>query len=96
MRLVEKAVLITGAASGIGWAMARAMAREGARVAIADIDREKVKQRVAELGGAAYGVTADVGDLGEIDRMVSGVVAHYGQLDVMVNNAGVTRRCAFM
>ncbi|MGK2871712.1 MAG: SDR family NAD(P)-dependent oxidoreductase [Alphaproteobacteria bacterium] len=96
MRLAEKAVLITGAASGIGWAMARAMAREGARVAIADIDREKVKQRVAELGGAAYGVTADVGDLGEIDRMVSGVVAHYGQLDVMVNNAGVTRRCAFM
>lgn len=96
MRLAEKAVLITGAASGIGWAMARAMAREGARIAIADIDREKVKQRVAELGGAAYGVTADVGDLGEIDRMVSGVVAHYGQLDVMVNNAGVTRRCAFM
>ncbi len=96
MRLADKTVLITGAASGIGWAMARAMAREGARVAIADIDREKVKQRVAELGGAAFGVTADVGDLGEIDRMVSTVVAHYGQLDVMVNNAGVTRRCAFM
>lgn len=96
MRLAEKAVLITGAASGIGWAMARAMAREGARVAIADIDREKVKARVAELGGAAFGVTADVGDLGEIDRMVTSVVAHFGQLDVMVNNAGVTRRCAFM
>ena len=96
MRLAEKAVLITGAASGIGWAMARAMAREGARVAIADIDRERVKARVAELGGAAFGVTADVGDLGEIDRMVTSVVAHFGQLDVMVNNAGVTRRCAFM
>lgn len=96
MRLAEKAVLITGAASGIGWAMAQAMAREGARVAIADIDREKVKARVAELGGAAFGVTADVGDLGEIDRMVTSVVAHFGQLDVMVNNAGVTRRCAFM
>ncbi|MFZ5931847.1 MAG: SDR family NAD(P)-dependent oxidoreductase [Pseudomonadota bacterium] len=96
MRLADKSVLITGAASGIGWAMAQAMAREGAHVAIADIDREKVKARVAELGGAAFGVTADVGDLGEIDRMVSSVVAHFGQLDVMVNNAGVTRRCAFM
>ncbi len=96
MRLADKTVLITGAASGIGWAMARAMAREGARVAIADIDSDKVKVRVAELGGAAFGVTADVGDLIEIDRMVSSVVAHFGTLDVMVNNAGVTRRCAFM
>jgi len=96
MRLADKAVLITGAASGIGWAMAQAMAREGAHVAIADIASDKVKARVAELGGAAFGVTADVGDLGEIDRMVSSVVTHYGQLDVMVNNAGVTRRCAFM
>ncbi len=96
MRLASKTVLITGAASGIGWAMARAMAREGASVAIADINREKVGQRVEELGGAAFGVTADAGDLGEIDRMVAGVVAHYGHLDVMVNNAGVTRRCAFM
>ncbi|MCK9993317.1 MAG: galactitol 2-dehydrogenase [Alphaproteobacteria bacterium] len=96
MRLADRAVLITGAASGIGWGMAKAMAREGARVAIADIDRAKVEQRVAELGGAAYGVTADVGDLAEIDRMVSSVTAHFGRLDVMVNNAGVTRRCAFM
>lgn len=96
MQLDGKTVLITGAASGIGWAMAEAMAREGARVAIADIAGDKVKARVAELGGAAFGVTADVGDLEEIDRMVSAVVAHFGQLDVMVNNAGVTRRCAFM
>lgn len=96
MRLADRAVLITGAASGIGWGMAKAMAREGARVAIADIDRAKVEQRVAELGGAAFGVTADVGDLAEIDRMVSSVTAHFGRLDVMVNNAGVTRRCAFM
>jgi NAD(P)-dependent dehydrogenase (short-subunit alcohol dehydrogenase family) len=96
MQLSGKVVLITGAASGIGWAMARAMARAGARVALADIASDKVKDRVAELGGAAFGVTADVGDLGEIDRMVSTVVAHFGQLDVMVNNAGVTRRCAFM
>ena len=96
MRLLNKAVLITGAASGIGWAMAQAMTREGARVAIADIASDKVRARVAELGGAAFGVTADVGDLGEIDRMVGAVVTHFGQLDVIVNNAGVTRRCAFM
>ncbi|MFZ5836561.1 MAG: SDR family NAD(P)-dependent oxidoreductase [Pseudomonadota bacterium] len=96
MRLGSKTVLITGAASGIGWAMAQAMAREGARVAINDIDRDRVAARVAELGGAAFGVAADAGDLKDIDRMVSVVADHFGQLDVMINNAGVTRRCAFM
>ncbi len=96
MRLGGKTVLITGAASGIGWAMAQAMAREGARVAINDIDRDRVAARVAELGGAAFGVAADAGDLKDIDRMVSVVADHFGQLDVMINNAGVTRRCAFM
>jgi len=96
MRLSGKTVLITGAASGIGWAMAQAMAREGANVALNDIDSHKVEARIAELGGSAFGVVADAGDLNDIDRMVSTVATHFGQLDVMINNAGVTRRCAFM
>ena len=96
MQLDGRTVLITGGASGIGWATAKAMAREGARVAIADLNPDKIAQRVAELGGAAYGVVADVGDLGEIDRMIRAVVSQFGHLDVIVNNAGVTRRCAFM
>lgn len=96
MRLGGKTVLITGAASGIGWAMAQAMAREGANVALNDIDVQKVESRVAELGGSTFGVAADAADLKDIDRMVATAVAHFGQLDVMINNAGVTRRCAFM
>lgn len=96
MQLDGKTVLITGGASGIGWATAKAMAREGAHVAIADLNRDKIGQRVAELGGAAHGIVADVGDLREISRMVTEVVSQFGHLDVMVNNAGVTRRCAFM
>lgn len=99
MRLLNKSILITGAGSGIGRATAQAMAREGARVAVADIRPETVAACVAEIekkGGEAFGVTADVGDLGQIDRMISSVVSHFGQLDALVNNAGVTRRCAIM
>ncbi|HAK63230.1 MAG TPA: hypothetical protein DCO82_08335 [Alphaproteobacteria bacterium] len=96
MQLDGRTALITGGASGIGWATAKAMAREGAKIAIADIDRDKIEQRVTELGGASYGIVADVGDLREIDRMIHAVVSNFGQLDVIVNNAGVTRRCAFM
>lgn len=99
MRLKDKNILITGAGSGIGRAMARAMAREGARVGVADIRSGPVSACVAGIeaaGGIAFGITADAGDLSDIDRMVSAMVAELGPLDVMVNNAGVTRRCAIM
>ena len=99
MRLENKVVLITGAGAGIGRASALAMAREGALVAVNDISRDKVDACVAEIeaeGGRTCGVVADVSDLAEIDRLVSTVVSEFGQLDVMFNNAGVTRRCAFM
>ncbi|MBL4868009.1 MAG: SDR family oxidoreductase [Pseudomonadales bacterium] len=99
MRLEDKVALITGAGAGIGRASALAMAREGATVAVVDIDGDKVDSCVTEIqqaGGTALGIIADVSNLEEIDSMVSSVVEKYGQLDVMFNNAGVTRRCKFM
>ncbi len=99
MRLAEKAALITGAAAGIGRATAMAMAREGARLVLVDIQAEKLDARVREIeaeGGTAIGLKADVSDLAQIERMVAASVAEYGRLDILFNNAGVTRRCAFM
>lgn len=93
-------VLVTGAGDGIGRAIARTLARSGARVAVADINTDAARAVAQDLRIAdaadPLAVTADVGDVGEIDRMVSEVVAHYGQLDGIVNNAGVTRRAYIM
>ena len=91
-----QAVLVTGAGSGIGRATALAFAGAGARVAAADIDAEAAAATADDAGAGALPVQADVGDVGEIDRMVSTVVAEFGKLDVIVNNAGVTRGAYIM
>ncbi|MBV1905002.1 MAG: SDR family oxidoreductase [Pseudomonadales bacterium] len=99
MRLENKVALITGAGAGIGRASALAMAREGATVIVADIKSDKVDACLAEIetaGGTATGIVADMAKLDEIDQMVSSVVEQHGKLDVIFNNAGVTRRCKLM
>lgn len=96
----ETTVLVTGAGGGIGRAIALAFAGMGARVAAADIDAEAAAATAeaarAAGGGGAMALTADVGDVGEIDRMVGAAAAELGHLDVMVNNAGVTRSAHIM
>jgi NAD(P)-dependent dehydrogenase (short-subunit alcohol dehydrogenase family) len=97
--LQDKAVLVTGAGAGIGRAVALAMAREGARVAAADIDREAAERTAREASGNAgptIAIEADCGDVAQIDRMVARAVAELGRLDVIVNNAGVTRYADIM
>ena len=97
--LLDRAVLVTGAGAGIGRAIALAMAREGARVAVADIDRaaaERTAQETAGNRGRAVAIAADCGDLAQIDAMVARAVAEFGRLDVIVNNAGVTRAADIM
>lgn len=89
MRLAGKSALITGAARGIGRAFAEAYIREGARVAIADIDLAKARATAEELGGAAIAVHMDVSQQESIDRAVSETLAAFGRIDILVNNAAI-------
>jgi len=76
-----------------------AMARAGARLVSADVDLTAAKQtadKAAALGGQALALQADVGAVDEIDAMIEAAVARFGRLDVIVNNAGVTRRAYIM
>ena len=83
-----KAALVTGAASGIGLAIAQALAAEGARVTLADLDVERGQAEATELAGARF-VAADLTQLGACRQLVEGTVAASGSLDILVNNAGV-------
>ena len=79
--------LVTGAGGGIGRAIARRLAREGMAVAVLDRDGAAAEAVAAEIGGLA--VTADVTSEGEVGRAVEAVLARLGQIDLLVNNAGV-------
>src|SRR5262245_35136669 len=89
LRLEGKSALITGAARGIGAALAKAYAREGARVAIGDIDHARASATAAEIGEGAYAIALDVTDEGSIEAAVREVVASGGGLDILVNGAAV-------
>jgi len=92
MRLKDKVAIITGAASGIGLATARRYLDEGARVAIVDIGADRVRQACEQLGGdSVAGHVVDVTDRAQIDAMVAEVKRRWGRIDVLVNNAGITK-----
>ena len=89
-RLQDKTAVITGAASGIGWAIAELFAREGARVALTDIDADAAAARAAELpGGPHLGLALDVSNEAGWERTLDAVIAKLGGLDIVVNNAGI-------
>ncbi len=88
-RLDGKSALITGAARGIGRAFAEAYVREGATVAIADIDLERAQETAREIGAAAYAVRLDVTDQTSIDAAVKAVEARAGGIDILINNAAL-------
>lgn len=94
MRLKDKVAIITGAANGIGLTAALAFAREGAKVAIADFDAETGAKRASELqeqGFDAVFFQVNVADRASVDELVSNVRNHFGKINILVNNAGVTR-----
>jgi len=98
MRLKNKVAIITGAGQGIGQATALKFAREGARVAVCDINREGVDSTLALVvaeGGEALGYTVDVTDKASIARMVEGVMGAWGRIDTLVNNAGIVQDAQF-
>ncbi|MFN7008803.1 MAG: L-iditol 2-dehydrogenase [Allorhizobium sp.] len=88
-RLEGKSAIITGAARGIGRAFAEAYVREGARVAIADIDLERARATATEIGPAAFAVRLDVTDQASIDAAVRTVEETTGGIDILINNAAL-------
>ncbi|EOD00866.1 3-oxoacyl-ACP reductase FabG [Caldisalinibacter kiritimatiensis] len=92
MRLNEKVCIITGSGKGIGAATAKKFAKEGAKVAICDIDMPAVENTVneiKEMGGEAVGFKVDVTNKEDIENMVNSLMDKYGRIDVLVNNAGI-------
>lgn len=88
-RLQGKTAIITGSARGIGKAFAEAYVREGARVAIADIDLKRAEETASEIGPQAIAVYLDVTDQASIEKAVASVDETFGGIDILVNNAAI-------
>lgn len=92
--LAGRAAVVTGAASGIGRAIALALAREGAGVCIADMDAEggqRVADEIVRAGGQARSIPVDVSEAVSVQTMVDQAAESFGRLDILVNNAGIAR-----
>ncbi|MFD0670076.1 SDR family oxidoreductase [Cohnella sp. GCM10027633] len=92
MRLEGKVAVVTGAASGMGKAIAELYAKEGAKVVVSDLNLEgaqAVAEGIRANGGTALAIRTNVGDLGDVNAMIDTAVGEYGTLDILVNNAGI-------
>ena len=92
MKLKGKIALVTGAAGGIGRAIVKRLASEGADVGVVDLHRESVQEvvtMVEEKGRRALGMTVDVSKKGQVETMVRDVINVFGQIDIFFNNAGI-------
>ncbi|MEM1562938.1 MAG: 3-oxoacyl-ACP reductase family protein [Candidatus Bathyarchaeia archaeon] len=95
MRLAGKVAFVTGAARGIGKAIALALAKEGCDVVVVDLDEmgaQQVAQEIRNMGRRALSVKANVASLEEVRRAFSLVLEKFGKLDILVNNAGIIKR----
>ena len=89
-RFDGQAALVTGAATGIGYEVARRIVEEGGSVALVDINGARAQESAARLGGRAVGLAADVADEPSIAGAVAEAARRFGRLDVLVNSAGIT------
>jgi 3-oxoacyl-[acyl-carrier protein] reductase len=95
MKFKDRVAIVTGAARGIGKAVALAFVREGAKVALIDVEGERLKGLQEEIrrgGGQAIAVPCDVSKATEVKEMVDQVQQAFGRIDILVNNAGIIRR----
>src|SRR6266568_1960177 len=88
--LAGKVAVVTGGSAGIGHAIVERFAQEGARVVIGDRDSQAGELLAKSLGANAIFAETDVSDPGQVTRLVAAAVEHFGGLDVMVNNAGIS------
>jgi 3-oxoacyl-[acyl-carrier protein] reductase len=97
--LADQVAVVTGSGRGIGRAISHALAKEGAKVVISDINEELCKQTAADFekdGFDAIAVPCNVTDSASVAKMVEAIVAKWGRIDILVNNAGITRDNLFM
>ncbi len=98
-RVAGRVVIVTGGAGGIGAAACRAIATEGGRVVVADLDGERARllaEEIAETGGSAVAAEVDVTDRSQVQAMIGIAVDTFGELNVIFNNAGMNRPRGFM
>ncbi|MGG3914704.1 3-oxoacyl-ACP reductase FabG [Rossellomorea vietnamensis] len=95
MRLLGKVALITGAANGIGFAAAETFVNEGSHVALVDFNQESGEEKARQLNelgkGKAVFFQGDVADRSSVDSFVEGVKEQFGKIDILINNAGITK-----
>lgn len=95
MRLADKVAVVTGAGSGFGAGIATRFAEEGARIVAADINGDgaaRIVEDIRNAGGTAFAVTADVSKGDEMAKIIAAAVDEFGELDIVVNNAGTTHK----
>lgn len=99
MELKDKVAVVTGGARGIGFECAGILARQGANIVLADVSREALEgaaEKVREEGVEALPVAANVTVVEEVDSMIEAALQKFGRLDILINNAGVTRDALFL
>lgn len=94
MKLKDRVAIVTGAGGGIGEATAKLFAQEGAKVVVADVIEEGIKRVAKEIrdeGGESLAIKADVSQRQQVEDMVAETIKHFGQIDILINNAGIIR-----